>query len=107
MAISPVSYVDKYARWPKKTLLIYATYDLTFLPVYSHQLLDEFTRRGLPHRAARPALRPLHHRRNAFQVPRRLLHGVVPAVGIRLIWKGGAEVPPFRRLLKNVNRGDE
>lgn len=50
MAISPVSYVDKYARWPKKSLMIYATYDLTFLPVYSHQLLDEFKRRGLPHR---------------------------------------------------------
>jgi pimeloyl-ACP methyl ester carboxylesterase len=52
MAISPVSYVDKYARWPKKTLLIYAAYDLTFLPVFSHQILDEFTRRGLPHRSA-------------------------------------------------------
>lgn len=51
MAISPVSYVEKYARWRKKSLLIYATYDLTFLPVYSHQLLDEFTRLGLPHRA--------------------------------------------------------
>ncbi|MGA3325826.1 MAG: alpha/beta hydrolase family protein [Terriglobia bacterium] len=52
MAISPISFVDKYARWPKKTLLIHATYDLTFLPVYSHQLLDEFTRRGLAHRSA-------------------------------------------------------
>jgi hypothetical protein len=52
MAISPVAYVDKYARWPKKTLLIYARYDLTFLPVYSHQLLDEFTRRGIEHCAA-------------------------------------------------------
>ncbi len=52
MAISPIAYVDKYARWPKKTLLIYAAYDLTFLPEYSHQLLDEFTRRGIAHRAA-------------------------------------------------------
>ena len=52
MAISPISYVDKYARWPKKSLLIYATCDLTFLPVYSHQLLGEFKRRGLPHRTA-------------------------------------------------------
>jgi dienelactone hydrolase len=50
LAISPFSYVEKYARWPKKSLLIYAAYDLTFLPVYSHQLLDEFNRRGLPHR---------------------------------------------------------
>ena len=52
MAISPVSYVDKYARWPKKTLLIHATCDLTFLPIYSRQLLDEFARRGLAHRSA-------------------------------------------------------
>jgi dienelactone hydrolase len=51
MAISPVSYVDKYARWPKKSLLIYGAYDLTFLPAYSHQLLDEFARRGLPYQA--------------------------------------------------------
>jgi hypothetical protein len=52
MAISPAAYVDKYARWPKKTLLIHAIYDMTFLPVFSHQLLDDFTRRGLPHRSA-------------------------------------------------------
>jgi len=48
LAISPFSYVDKYARWAKKTLLIYATCDLTFLPVYSRELLSEFARRGLP-----------------------------------------------------------
>ena len=52
MAISPISYVDKFARWPKKSLLIYATYDLTFLPVYSHQFLQALARRGLPHRTA-------------------------------------------------------
>jgi dienelactone hydrolase len=52
MAISPIAYVDKFARWPKKSLLIYATYDLTFLPVYSHQFIDEFARRGLPHQVS-------------------------------------------------------
>jgi hypothetical protein len=52
MAISPVSYVDKYARWPKKTLLIYAAFDLTFLPVFSRQLLGEFARRKLAHKTA-------------------------------------------------------
>jgi dienelactone hydrolase len=51
MAISPVAYVDKYARWPKKALLIHAACDLTFLPVYSHQLLAEFQRRGLDYRS--------------------------------------------------------
>jgi hypothetical protein len=52
MAISPISYVDKYERFPKKTLLIHAIYDMTFLPEFSHQLLGEFTRRGIPHRSA-------------------------------------------------------
>jgi hypothetical protein len=51
MAISPIAYVDNYARWPKKSLLIYAKYDRTFLPEFSRQLLGEFTRRGLQHRA--------------------------------------------------------
>jgi dienelactone hydrolase len=49
IAISPITYFDNFARWPKKSLLIYAKYDLTFLPVYSHQFIAEFTRRGLPH----------------------------------------------------------
>jgi dienelactone hydrolase len=52
MAISPIAYVDKFARWPKKSLLIYAKYDLTFLPTYSHQFIGEFARRGLDHRVA-------------------------------------------------------
>ena len=52
MAISPIAYVDKFMRWPKKSLLIYAACDLTFLPLYSHQFIDEFQRRGLPHQLA-------------------------------------------------------
>jgi len=51
MAISPIAYVDKFSRWPKKSLLIHANCDLTFLPVYSRQLLEEFRRRGINHRA--------------------------------------------------------
>jgi len=52
MAISPIAYVDKFERWPKQSLLIYAACDLSFLPVYSHQFIDEFQRRGLPHQVA-------------------------------------------------------
>ncbi len=52
MAISPAAYVDKYARWPKKSLLVHATCDLTFLPEYSCQLLGEFERRGIPHKSS-------------------------------------------------------
>ena len=44
--ISPTSYVDKYAQHPKKSLVIYAKYDLTFPPQFSRQVVEEFTRRN-------------------------------------------------------------
>lgn len=50
LAISPMSYFDRYARWPKKSLVIYATYDLTFLPEFSRQVVAEFQSRRLDHR---------------------------------------------------------
>jgi len=49
MGISPIAYVDKFTRWPKLSLLIYANCDLTFLPRYSRELLEEFRRRGIQH----------------------------------------------------------
>ena len=36
-AISPMSYFEQFARWPKKSLIIYAKYDLTFLPEFSRR----------------------------------------------------------------------
>ncbi len=51
-SISPMSYFDQFARWPKKSLIVYATYDLTFLPEFSKQVVDEFERRRLPHKVA-------------------------------------------------------
>src|SRR5246127_4102263 len=50
-AISPMSYFDQFARWPKKSLIIYAKYDLTFLPEFSRQVVSEFERRRLEHKA--------------------------------------------------------
>jgi dienelactone hydrolase len=44
--ISPWSYLER-AR-TKKTLLVYAKYDLTFPVDLSRQLVDEFARRGIP-----------------------------------------------------------
>ncbi len=41
MAISPIAYAEKLARWPKKSLFIYALYDLTFLPEFSRQIIAE------------------------------------------------------------------
>ncbi len=51
-AISPMCYFDKFVRFPKKSLIVYATYDLTFLPEFSRQIVAEFRRRGLPHKTA-------------------------------------------------------
>jgi hypothetical protein len=47
MAISPIAYAEKLARWPKKSLFIFARYDLTFLPEFSRQIIAESRRRQL------------------------------------------------------------
>jgi len=47
MCISPIVYFNKFERWPKKSLMIYGRYDLTFLPEFSAQAAGEFLRRGL------------------------------------------------------------
>lgn len=47
LCISPIVYFDKFKRWPKKSLMIYGQYDLTFLPEFSVQTASEFLRRGL------------------------------------------------------------
>jgi dienelactone hydrolase len=46
LAVSPMAYFDKFARWPKKTLMIYARYDLTFLPELSRQAEAGFRKFG-------------------------------------------------------------
>jgi dienelactone hydrolase len=50
LAISPMVYFDKFSRHRKKSLIIYADYDLTFLPEFSRQVVDEFVRHELDHR---------------------------------------------------------
>src|SRR5215469_8342547 len=47
MCISPIVYFNKFQRWPKKSLMIYGRYDLTFLPEFSMQTASEFLIRGL------------------------------------------------------------
>ncbi len=46
-AISPASYLDRLPARRQRRLLIWARYDLTFLPEYSRQVVAEFRRRGL------------------------------------------------------------
>jgi dienelactone hydrolase len=50
LAISPMAYFEQFARWPKKSLIIYAAYDLTFLPEFSRQVVAEFARHRLDHK---------------------------------------------------------
>jgi len=52
LAISPASYYDKFAAYPKKSLLVYATYDLTFPPELSREIIEAFRRRSLDYRVA-------------------------------------------------------
>jgi pimeloyl-ACP methyl ester carboxylesterase len=49
-AVSPMSYFQQFARWRKKSLIIYAKYDLTFLPEFSRSAVYEFARHNLDHK---------------------------------------------------------
>jgi dienelactone hydrolase len=51
-AVSPMSYFKQFARWQRKSLIIYAKYDLTFLPEFSKQVVAEFERYKLEHKVA-------------------------------------------------------
>jgi dienelactone hydrolase len=50
LAVSPMAFFDKFSRWPRKSLIIYAKYDLTFLPELSRDVVAEFERHGLDHK---------------------------------------------------------
>ncbi|HVO80728.1 MAG TPA: alpha/beta hydrolase family protein [Terriglobales bacterium] len=49
-AVSPMSYFPQFARWPRRSLIVYAKYDLTFLPEFSRQVVEEFQCYGLDHK---------------------------------------------------------
>ena len=49
-AASPMVYFDKFSRWPRRSLIVYAKYDLTFLPQFSKQVVTEFERHNLDHK---------------------------------------------------------
>ncbi len=49
-AVSPMVYFDKFSRWPRRSLIIYARYDMTFLPEFSEQVVAEFKRHNLDHK---------------------------------------------------------
>lgn len=49
-AISPASYFKQFARFKRKSLIVYATYDLTFLPEFSRQVVEQFEAHRLEHK---------------------------------------------------------
>ncbi|MEO7029792.1 MAG: alpha/beta hydrolase family protein [Acidobacteriaceae bacterium] len=44
---SPIAYMDLYAANPRRSLLVYAPYDLTFRVEYSREVLKNFAARGV------------------------------------------------------------
>ncbi len=46
-AISPVYYLDKYAEHSKDSKFIYTTYDTTFLPEFSRDIVDRIKKAGI------------------------------------------------------------
>jgi len=48
-AVSPMVYFDKFSRWPRRSLIIYAKYDMTFLPEFSEQVVEQFEKHRLDH----------------------------------------------------------
>ncbi len=49
-AISPVSYLDKFAQQKQKSLFTYTTYDTTFLPEYSRDIVNKMREYQVDHK---------------------------------------------------------
>ena len=49
-AISPISYLDKFAARQQKSLFIYAAYDTTFLPEFSRDIVSRIRATGADHK---------------------------------------------------------
>jgi hypothetical protein len=47
LALSPMSYMERFAAGPKQALVVHATYDLTFLREFSLDVLANFARLGV------------------------------------------------------------
>jgi hypothetical protein len=46
-AVSPVHYMKQFKRWEKKSKFIYATYDTTFLPRFSEDIIGTIRAHGI------------------------------------------------------------
>jgi hypothetical protein len=50
MAITPLSYVDRFAQCERESVFIYGTCDTTFLPEYSEAMIEQVRRRKVRHK---------------------------------------------------------
>lgn len=82
LAISPMSFFEQYARWPKRSLIVYAAYDLTFLPEFSRAIVAEFARHGLDHKVA---VLPCGHYTTG-ETPYKYMDGWHLASFLRMAW---------------------
>ena len=48
--LSPIHYMDRFAALKKRSFFLYATYDTTFLPEFSRQVVEHVRKRGLDHK---------------------------------------------------------
>ncbi|HTA47319.1 MAG TPA: alpha/beta hydrolase family protein, partial [Bryobacteraceae bacterium] len=48
--ISPVHYMDRFASLKKRSFFLYATYDTTFLPEFSRQVVEHVRQRAVDHK---------------------------------------------------------
>ena len=101
-AISPVSYMERFAEHPKKVLVIHARYDLTFLPEYSEQVLEQLREAWRRFCFEGPALRPLHDRGIPVQIYRWLVYRLIRVYGVQK--SGNREVGLDARLEPNRSK---
>jgi hypothetical protein len=48
--VSPVHYIDQFAAMKKKSFFMYTTYDTTFRPEFSRQIVEQIRRSGADHK---------------------------------------------------------
>jgi hypothetical protein len=47
---SPAHYIERFAEAKKKSFFLYATYDTTFLPVFSRQVVEHLNKLKVEHK---------------------------------------------------------
>lgn len=48
--VSPVHYIDRFGEMNKRSFFLYASYDTTFLPEFSRQVMEHVRQRGVDHK---------------------------------------------------------